>query len=593
MKLPDHTGATTLPNARGPHWRVLLAWIAFAAPCWWAARSLLEGVPALLMAAVSPYTLASVFYRADGIVARVFPPGAVTEDYRPGMSAALRDPIGLSMILAVTFVLLALKARDRLGWFRFPVILTAGLVVLALLQPLSGGFGGRAADPLWLRWGMAAAGLALAYPVFRALALETGIANRAMRIAATTVMLSSPVLAFAALQGRGGWGFPSLQGMLLALPFVLLAGGLATLPRPTKPIPLRLAAGGVVASIALLLVGTAPRQVGPARIRPTSVPVAAAMADAPYPKLFFQRGVSFTSEWPDSYESPKAHELLRKLRDRGVDAIALVPYASGSRTSPELRHGQWERDDAILALAATAHQLGMRVMLKPQVWFRGGYPGDFDLADDAARDAWLAEYERFALHHADLARRAHADLYCIGTEFAKLTRHEAYWRQLIAKIRKVYPGPLTYAANFGQEFEALAFWDELDYMGLNNYYPLPDSLNPAEVVAKVEAVQQRFGKPVLFTEGGYSSYTGGHRQPWAENGGTVDLEMQATAYDAVLAAFWEKPWFYGAYWWKIGSNSFGGPLDRSHTPWGKPAMAVVSRWYGKAAEGRAEYPATK
>jgi hypothetical protein len=98
---------------------------------------------------------------------------------------------------------------------------------------------------------------------------------------------------------------------------------------------------------------------------------------------------------------------------------------------------------------------------------------------------------------------------------------------------------------------------------------------------------------VLFTEGGYSSYTGGHRQPWAENDGPVDLEMQAKAYDAVLAAFWDKPWFYGAYWWKIGSNSFGGPLDRSHTPWGKPAMAVVKRWYGRAAPGRAEHPASK
>lgn len=57
--------------------------------------------------------------------------------------------------------------------------------------------------------------------------------------------------------------------------------------------------------------------------------------------------------------------------------------------------------------------------------------------------------------------------------------------------------------------------------------------------------------------------------------------MQAKAYESVLAAFWEKPWFYGAYWWKVGSNAFWGPLDRSHTPWGKPAMDVISHWYRK------------
>jgi hypothetical protein len=33
------------------------------------------------------------------------------------------------------------------------------------------------------------------------------------------------------------------------------------------------------------------------------------------------------------------------------------------------------------------------------------------------------------------------------------------------------------------------------------------------------------------------------------------------------------------YWWKVGSNGFGGPKDRSHTPWRKPAMEVVRKWY--------------
>jgi hypothetical protein len=52
----------------------------------------------------------------------------------------------------------------------------------------------------------------------------------------------------------------------------------------------------------------------------------------------------------------------------------------------------------------------------------------------------------------------------------------------------------------------------------------------------------------------------------------------------VLKAFWDKPWFYGAYWWKVGSNAFGGPLDRTHTPWGKPAMDIVAKWYRKPVQ---------
>jgi hypothetical protein len=47
----------------------------------------------------------------------------------------------------------------------------------------------------------------------------------------------------------------------------------------------------------------------------------------------------------------------------------------------------------------------------------------------------------------------------------------------------------------------------------------------------------------------------------------------------IFKAFYAKPWFNGMYWWKVGTNGFGGPEDGSHTPWGKPAMDVVKRWY--------------
>ena len=29
------------------------------------------------------------------------------------------------------------------------------------------------------------------------------------------------------------------------------------------------------------------------------------------------------------------------------------------------------------------------------------------------------------------------------------------------------------------------------------------------------------------------------------------------------------------YWWKVGSNRFGGSQDGSHTPWRKPAMEML------------------
>ena len=145
----------------------------------------------------------------------------------------------------------------------------------------------------------------------------------------------------------------------------------------------------------------------------------------------------------------------------------------------------------------------------------------------------------------------------------------------------MYPGPLVYAANAGEEFENLRFWDALDYIGLDNYNSLPDDLNASAIVDKIEAVHRRYQRPVIFTEVGFSSLEAPHRQPWDETPRRLSTEEQARCYEAVFQAFYRKPWFQGMYWWKVGSNGYGGSQDGTHTPWGKPAMDVVSRWYRK------------
>jgi len=99
---------------------------------------------------------------------------------------------------------------------------------------------------------------------------------------------------------------------------------------------------------------------------------------------------------------------------------------------------------------------------KPGIW--GAYKLEFSSAQDRA--AWFDQYRVFLEHYARLATRIHADLFCVGGEFVKLTPYEAEWRKLIARARELYPGPLVYAANHGTEFETITFWDALDYIGL-------------------------------------------------------------------------------------------------------------------------------
>jgi hypothetical protein len=305
--------------------------------------------------------------------------------------------------------------------------------------------------------------------------------------------------------------------------------------------------------------------------------------DAPYPKVFFHKGVSFSAEFPNPYASAGARQMLLALREDGVDAVALVPYGGMQLGSPEVRgfgEYSWESDEGLRELSRLGHAIGMKVLLKPGIWIRGHFGGDIDFATEADREKWFENYGSFIEHYARLAAEIHADLFCVGGEFIRMSRYDEEWRRLIANVRSNYPGPVTYAANFGEEFQNLKFWDALDYIGLQEYYPLPNDLSTTALVKKVEVVQERFNKPVIFTEVGFPSVAGGNRRPWADGKrGEADLELQARCYQALFQAFYDKPWFQGMYWWKVGSNGFGGPGDTSLTPWDKPAMQVISDWY--------------
>ena len=298
-----------------------------------------------------------------------------------------------------------------------------------------------------------------------------------------------------------------------------------------------------------------------------------------YPKLFFQRGVSFTAEAGVRYGSEESRKMLEQLTAYGVNAVALVPYGFGGRGSLRIQKaspGSWESDTGVEILTGGAHRLGMTVLLKPHVW----RVRQQDLSTPELRAQWFEEFTGFIEHYARPAARIHADVFCVGTEFGWLAQFESEWRAVIARVRALYPGPIVYAATQGPEFETIRFWDALDYIGLDNYYPLGEGYSTTDALKKIEEVQRRFQKPVLFTEAGFSAIEGAHRAPWEdETRKPLSLEEQTRCYQALLETFYAKPWFHGVYWWKVGTNGYGGPANNSMTPWRKPAMEIVKRWY--------------
>lgn len=428
--------------------------------------------------------------------------------------------------------------------------------------------------------------LLLLIPGLRSLAISFGRSfwDRVVAVCITFILPLCFLLHFSgSLLGPSSFVF--LLIVVAACPIVSLTPS-RNAPRRLSRGRWKLAVAGVAASICLPFAVQAYRSHAVKRIEAEHARVMASFpspaAGSEYQRLFFHKGVTFSAEVGAPYHTDKARATLRLLPRYGIDAIALVPYGVkkhkplGISVPPQ----EWtlSTDNGIEELSALARSIGLKVFLKPQV----SGAASVRLEGFGERERWFAQYLAFIEHYARLANRIHADLFCVGVEYEQISRFQNEWRQIIRRVRSVYPGPLVYAANFGTEFENLEFWDELDYIGLDNYYPLPDDLSTEDVVRRVERVQEKFKRPIIFTEVGFPSGEKPNREPWSEGFHGYAPREQALCYEAVFKAFYGKPWFQGMYWWKIGSDSSGyvrSPESSTLSPWMRPAMDVLAKWY--------------
>lgn len=297
-------------------------------------------------------------------------------------------------------------------------------------------------------------------------------------------------------------------------------------------------------------------------------------------------GFSYPVWWHDAYESERAAESLAEMKAMGAGWVVIIPslYVTDPAGS-EVRSTSATASDASLRTAIRrAHGRGLKVLLKPHVDAPEG-PRALLNPSDPAR--WFATYRAHMVRYARLAAEERCEMFAVGTELALLTlpRHTPAWRALIAETRALYPGPLTYAANW-HSVEYAGFWKDLDLIGVDGYYPVPGGSDRAALEAAWRpwvlalAVQSKlYGKPVLFTEIGLAAQKGANLRPWSwHDYAELDLEVQAAYMDAFVSAFGSQPWFRGfLYWAWEGDRSRTGPKDKSMSAQGKPAELVLRR----------------
>jgi hypothetical protein len=279
-----------------------------------------------------------------------------------------------------------------------------------------------------------------------------------------------------------------------------------------------------------------------------------------------------------------------------VNWISQTPFAfqRNATVSPLFTNFSSERvwwgesDEGISKTTELARKAGIKTLLKPHIWVGKGWPGDIEMKSDTAWQKWFNNYEKFILHYALLAEKNKIEIFCIGTELHKTIGKEKEWRAIIGKVRSVFKGKLTYAANFHEEYEQVKFWDALDYIGVQAYFSLTQNKEHLlsdlkkgwdAPMAAIERVHKKFSKPVLFTEIGYRSDKKAGIEPWAwpqeNNGAEISNEAQANCYNAFFDSAWKKNWLAGVYFWKWYPHGAHRMASLDFTPQGKPAEKIV------------------
>jgi hypothetical protein len=236
-----------------------------------------------------------------------------------------------------------------------------------------------------------------------------------------------------------------------------------------------------------------------------------------------------------------------------------------------------------------------------------------------AEHQWFDSYTAYAVHYAQISQKYHLPYFIFGNDLLNITtdtkntgkgskgaagaqgetfactgRRDCEWRHVINAIKSAtytdyqghqqtgggYQGKLSYGASWGNandtkvpvEFEHITWWDALDFIGVNAYFPLTqlaadvpiatlvdawhgkqDDLALAgqgDIVGRLGGMYDKFKHPILFTSAGYPSAPGANIAPDATTPTARDDLEQEHDMEALLRAFPQQtaPWFAGVIW---------------------------------------------
>lgn len=291
---------------------------------------------------------------------------------------------------------------------------------------------------------------------------------------------------------------------------------------------------------------------------------------------------------------------IQPLKKLNANWLSIMPFGFlRQKNSPKLYYNidrQWygERYDGVKQYIELIHKNNIKVMLKPQIWIGDGdFTGFIDMKTESDWQAFEKQYANMILLYAQLAEDTQTAMFCLGTELHNFViKRPDFWHRLIKDIKAIYSGQLTYAENW-DKIDNVPFWNQLDYIGVDAYFPISEAQTPTLEAVKtawqpisknLSVLSENHQVPILFTEFGYRSIDYAGKTPWESNriNGQINEQAQAVLLQGLMESLWDKPWFAGGFLWKW-FHHHDKPSERHANRFSiqhKQAEAVVRHVYG-------------
>ena len=317
-------------------------------------------------------------------------------------------------------------------------------------------------------------------------------------------------------------------------------------------------------------------------------------------------GMSFIG--PDKPSISK--NTFTEIQTTNSNWIGLVPEATLDRETlrliPDQENDHWGNTiEAQIQAIHLAKEAGLKIFIKPHIILDkrkiskskgildktngASWRGDLKAEHEADWDTFEDSYESYILKLAHLADSLEVELFSIGTEMREFViERPQFWRVLISKVRDIYSGKITYCANW-DEYDKVKFWSQLDYIGIDAYFPVNRSKTPTvkktmkkwkPIKKKLKKLSSLYKKKTLLTEFGYRNVSYSGHKPWIHDDGKAERndKAQTNLYEAFFRTFWNDDWIAGGFSWNWQQNIVS---DTDFTIQNKPALSIIQKWYAQ------------